>query len=214
MSKKQKNRIDWLNHLFGLVAVVFGVLIAFWLNNWSEENKSEATLRIALENIKSEIGRNSTNLDTIIQSNKTLHSFLSKYLEVVNEEMKVTASDSVWSELVRQYPQYLNEGAKGVKLDLDLFQLSDVAWSTAHRTEAFSSLDYNLAFFLEETYTLQEKLTDFDESLIEDLKAIDNSKASFRRLHRTLGFAIRIGSNLQEKDYFNLKNAIDNYFKK
>jgi len=214
MSKKKKNKVEWLNHLVGLVAVVFGVLIAFWLNNWSEENKAEATLRVALENIKSEVGKNNANLDTIIVSNKTLHSFLSRYLTVVNEEMKVTSTDAEWSELVMQYPQYLNEGRSGVQIDLDLFQLSDVAWSTAHRTEAFSSMDYNLAFTLEKAYALQEKLNDFDASLIGDLKAIDNTKASFRRLHRTLGFALGMASDLQVKNYTDLNKAVNEYLNK
>ena len=214
MSKKKKNKVDWLNHLVGLVAVVFGVLIAFWLNSWSEENRMEATLKVALENIKSEVGRNNDNLDTIIQSNKTLHTFLSTFLDSVDENMKVTVSDSAWNQLVMRYPQYLSDGKSGVQIDLDLFQLSDVAWSAAHRTDAFSSMDYDLAFTLEKAYTLQEKLNDFDTSLIGDLKAIDNTKASFRRLHRTLGFALGMASNLQDKNYSDLTKAVNDYLNK
>lgn len=214
MAKKQKNKIDWLNHLIGLVAVLFGVLIAFWLNNWSEENKAEATMKVALENIRSEIDKNSASLDTIIQSNTRLHTFLSVYLQSVDDGMSVLVNETEWSVLTEKYPQYLNEGKSGVQIDMDLFQLSDVAWSASHRTDVFSYMDYDLAFTLEKAYALQEKLNEFDSSLIEDLKAIDNTKTSFTRLHRTLGFALGLAANLRQKNYVELSIAIDNYLKK
>ncbi|MEQ9592009.1 MAG: hypothetical protein RLN86_05390 [Cyclobacteriaceae bacterium] len=204
-------KIDWINHLVGLLGVLFGVLIAFWLSNWSDEKRAEATLEVALVNIKSEVSRNDANLDTIFNNNLKLYEFLGKYLKSVDAEMNVTATDQVWKSLQRQYPEYLEDEGSEVRLDLDLFQLSDVAWSAAHRTDAFSSMDYNLAFALEKSYDLQARLSEFDGSLINDLKGINNTRESFLNLYRTLGFALGIATNLREDNYTELMQMIDQY---
>ncbi len=204
-------KIDWINHLVGLLGVLFGVLIAFWLSNWSNEKRAEATLEVALVNIKSEVSRNDANLDTIFNNNLKLYEFLGKYLKSVDAEMNVTATDQVWKSLQRQYPEYLEDEGSEVRLDLDLFQLSDVAWSAAHRTDAFSSMDYNLAFALEKSYDLQARLSEFDGSLINDLKGINNTRESFLNLYRTLGFALGIATNLREDNYTELIQMIDQY---
>ncbi|MEQ8424540.1 MAG: hypothetical protein RIA63_07505, partial [Cyclobacteriaceae bacterium] len=132
----------------------------------------------------------------------------------VDADMKVVVPEEQWVDLVNKYPEYLTEDKSDVHVNLDLFQLSDVAWTAAHRTDAFSSIDFGLAFQLERAYDLQERLNEFDTSLIEDLKGIGGKKESFQRLHRSLGFALGLGDNLKEKNYPQSIDAIDQYLQK
>lgn len=211
MSNKKKKKIDWLNHFVGLVSVVFGVLIAFWLNNWSEERKEQREIKTALQNVRNEISKNQLALDSTITESKLFREFLDQYLNSVDDEMKVVISDAEWEELINKYPLYLKEGTTSIRLSVSLFQLSEVAWTTTHRTGILSSINFELAYQLEETYDLQEKVNEFDNVFIANLRDISGNKDSISKLFRSLSLAIDLATSLMESSYPQSIKAIDSY---
>jgi hypothetical protein len=213
MSKNHKRKVDWLNHLVGLISVVFGVLIAFWLNSWSMERKEQREIRTALQNVKSEILRNQASLDSTITENKKQRDFLSDYMNYTNDKMESVVDEITWREMARKYPEFATEKSSSVRIDMDLFQLSEVAWATTNRTGILSSIDFELAFTLEETYDLQEKVNEFDADLIADLRAISGNKDSFLKVFRSLSLAIDLANSLKDKSYPKTIQEIDNYLK-
>lgn len=209
-----KKRIDWTNHIVGFVSVVLGVVMAFWLNSWNEQRKETRSVRVALQNIKREILKNQANLDTIVDQNRRHLVFLEELLGSTNNEMEVTVSAEKWQGLVEKYPEELGTGASGVRLNLSLYQLSEVAWATAHRTAVLSSIDFDLAFTLEEVYDLQEKLNEFDQSFIVDLRAISGDKRTFARILQSVTMSIDLAKSLREKEYPKALAAIDQFLEK
>lgn len=211
MSKRGKSKIDWINHVVGFVSVVFGVVMAFWLNNWSEGRSENQTIRTALQNVRNEIAKNQKNLDSTILENRRQYEFLGEYLGMVNDNMSIASTNAEWHELVEKYPNYLATSSSGVRLNLELFQLSEVAWATTHRTGILTSIDFELVFVLEESYDLQKKVNEFDSNLLSALSSVSKSKESFAKIHQSLALAIDLATVLIEDSYPKAIEVIDNY---
>lgn len=211
MGEKRKSKIDLANHTVGFISVLMGVVIAFWLNSWSEDRKEQRTIRLALQNMKTEIKKNQTNLDSVIDKNKRQVEFLNKYLASIDEDMNIVVSQEKWKELVDTYPNQLELASSGISIQLDLYQLSGVAWATTHRTGILSSIDFELAFVLEEAYELQEKVNEFDKVFLIDLKAITNDKHAFERLSRSINLSLDLAEQLKARHYPESIKSIDMY---
>jgi len=53
-----KNKIDWLNHGIAFLAALLGILIAFQLDDYQEDQQRKKELQITLSSIKKEIESN------------------------------------------------------------------------------------------------------------------------------------------------------------
>lgn len=201
MDDGKKKKVEWLNHFVGFVSVVLGVLMAFWLNSWNESRKESGSIETALKNIKNEIEKNLSGMDSIIAKNKRQRDMLEEYLEYIDEDMKVTVSKERFDPLVEKYVGYLSADGTGVKINLELFQLSEVAWVTTHRTGILAAVDFELAFTLESTYDLQEKVNSFDDTIISELRNVSGKKDSFQKIFRALDIEINLATQLKEREY-------------
>jgi len=201
MDDGKKKKVEWLNHFVGFVSVVLGVLMAFWLNSWNESRKESGSIETALQNIKNEIEKNLSGMDSIIAKNKRQRDMLEEYLEYIDEDMKVTVSKERFDPLVEKYVGYLSADGTGVKINLELFQLSEVAWVTTHRTGILAAVDFELAFTLESTYDLQEKVNSFDDTIISELRNVSGKKDSFQKIFRALDIEINLATQLKEREY-------------
>lgn len=213
MKTKRKRKVNWVNHSVGFISVVLGVIIAFWLNNWNEQRKEKKSIQVALQNIKSEMIRNQASLDTIINQNARQADFLSKYLESVDEDMNIIVPTEEWGKLVAEYPDQLELQSSGVRLNMDLYQLSEVAWATTNRTGILSSVSFDLAYTLESTYDLQEKVNEFDQSFLSDLRAITGKKTPFNRVYRSLTISLDLAHQLKDIDYPKALKAVEETIK-
>ena len=70
------NNIDWSNHIVAFFSALLGILIAFQLQDYQDDQKEEEELQITLEAIKKEIENNQNIYRTNI---KTLTDFLDVY---------------------------------------------------------------------------------------------------------------------------------------
>jgi FtsZ-binding cell division protein ZapB len=64
-----KYQIDWPNHIIGFFSALFGILIAFELDEWREERNQIEIARVAFENLKKEIQINQNSLHENISNN-------------------------------------------------------------------------------------------------------------------------------------------------
>lgn len=209
MRDDKKKKIEWLNHFVGFVSVVLGVLMAFWLNSWNESRKESGSIETALRNIKNEIERNQTGMDSILAKNKRQRDMLEEYLEFIDEDMKVKVPKERLNPLVEKYADFLSADGMGVKINLDLLQLSEVAWVTTHRTGILAAIDFELAFTLESTYDLQEKVNSFDDTIISELRNVSGKKESFQKIYRALDIEINLATQLKEREYPKALKAIN-----
>jgi hypothetical protein len=74
-------RIDWPNHLIGFFSALFGILIAFELDQWREANNHREDGRNAFEKTKQEIHINKNALHETVNTNLELLDVLE--LEVI-----------------------------------------------------------------------------------------------------------------------------------
>ena len=209
MRDDKKKKIEWLNHFVGFVSVVLGVLMAFWLNSWNESRKESGSIETALRNIKNEIERNQTGMDSILAKNKRQRDMLEEYLEFIDEDMKVKVPKEQLNPLVEKYSDFLSADGMGVKINLDLLQLSEVAWVTTHRTGILAAIDFELAFTLESTYDLQEKVNSFDDTIISELRNVSGKKEPFQKIYRALDIEINLATQLREREYPKALKAIN-----
>ena len=76
-------RINWLDHLVGVFVVIFGVTIAFYLNNWSENRKLEKQEQDVLESLLIDLNEDSVNLITAIDTTKYLTMASGKLISAI-----------------------------------------------------------------------------------------------------------------------------------
>lgn len=197
MKEKKKpstgSRIDWPNQIMNFFGVVIGVLFAFSLNHWNESRKAEQKTVIALQNIKKEIENNLNNLKGSASTNQRQEDFLNLYLDNVNEDMEplINNADSLES-LFKDYMDIYNPKNNNASLEFDIYALSAVAWETAVQAQLLSELDYQLAYVIQEHYSVQEKLDHIDDAIIEEIRKTNNDRASMERFRA----AVRIGNDI------------------
>ncbi len=81
-------RVDWPNHIIGFFSALFGILIAFELDEWREAKNNQEEARNALDKIKQEIQINKGALHEAVKTN--LH-----YLELLELELLPYVDDKL-----------------------------------------------------------------------------------------------------------------------
>ncbi len=69
-------KVDWPNHLIGFFSALFGILIAFELDQWRESKNNQEDARNAFEKIKVEIQINKETLHSVVNTNLKLLELL------------------------------------------------------------------------------------------------------------------------------------------
>lgn len=192
MAAKTNKAIDWLNHFVGLISVLLGVLIAFGLNNWNESQKEERVINTVLKNIANEIEENLGRLDSVNYENQLAHDQLKQYLRLVDGKMDTNRPlDSIRAFQMKN-PGFISEDLQSISFSLELYQLSNVAWRTAERTNVLPSMDYDLVQGLAVIYDFQSKLERFDTDITDKMAAIsssENRKEDWSRIRKDLDIA-------------------------
>jgi len=76
------NKIDWLNHMIAFLSALLGIVIAFQLEDFQEDQKAQEDLQITLIAIKKEVENNQSIYRTNIE---TLSEFLD-YISVLEDK--------------------------------------------------------------------------------------------------------------------------------
>ncbi len=67
-----QKKIDWTNKGIEFITVVFGILLAFWLNNYAQQQKEKKQAQQYLQSIVEEIKSNKVELDQKLPYHKGL----------------------------------------------------------------------------------------------------------------------------------------------
>jgi uncharacterized protein YeeX (DUF496 family) len=207
--KAAKVKIEWLNHLLGFLGVILGVLIAFWLNNWAQDRKEMKIARVALANIRNEVARNLESLDSVILLNQRQMSFFDAYLEYTTDDMGFRGEQRYIDSLKQLYPEYIQD-KNNVTVSLRLYELPDVAWRTTLNSSVLSAIDFELVYHLNETYSLQQKLSQMDKQLIDGVISIKmDQKKAMTNLQETLDASLQLAVKLKDRNYPEVLTEID-----
>lgn len=86
-------RVDWPNHLIGFFSALFGILIAFELEEWREAKNHQEDARNAFEKTKKEIQDNKNALHVTVNTNLHLLDLLEvELLPFINERLEYSGS--------------------------------------------------------------------------------------------------------------------------
>jgi hypothetical protein len=86
-------RVDWPNHLIGFFSALFGILIAFELEEWREAKNHQEDARNAFEKTKKEIQDNKNALHVSVNTNLHLLDLLEvELLPFINERLEYSGS--------------------------------------------------------------------------------------------------------------------------
>src|SRR5688572_17342624 len=89
----RKLSIDWPNHIIGFFSALFGILIAFELDQWRERQQEQEIAQNAFAKLKQEIQINKNTLHEMASSNREFLSLLkSEALPNLNDNLQFTGS--------------------------------------------------------------------------------------------------------------------------
>jgi hypothetical protein len=169
-----KFSIDWPNHIIGFFSALFGILIAFELDQWRERKQEIEIARNAFTKLKLEVEVNNNSLHEMVHTNqKLVELMIDKVVPFLNNELQFTGSkieaDSInynsylmtvtfidttqWAGKQRNPPTHIAFG--------NLLQpiLHNSAWESAKATGALNFMDYEQVLSLSSLYS-SPRITD------------------------------------------------------
>ncbi len=211
---KLKNNLNW-KYILGEVLLLFvGINLAIWFNNWNSSKQSIQDRHTIILKIKDEITNNTKAL-TLAQNKNTQLTNAFKDFNAYFEEnsSRVIATPKEFELLTKTYPTFfkvkdsvkINETQYryfgGTTIELELPDLSRIAWNTAQSIDATNTFNYDCLYNLESLYNLQDRVTN------EINKAADAlQKDDAKQLKRILNFLNQLSPQLIN----NYTNALSN----
>nr|WP_299345028.1 hypothetical protein [Allomuricauda sp.] len=209
--------MNW-KYILGEILLIFvGINLAIWFNDWNASKKTDSDKKIAIEKIEEEIRNNLDELLTARENNNKLAEALVTYKESRTETSKgMVATMPEMIEFQDKYPGFftisdtleLSEGKYDfdgdVFLNLELAELSKIAWETSKTTAIVNEFDYECLFDLEGTYNLQALVAN---EMSKAASALQNREID--QLQRILDFIRQVDLSL-EADYKRSLEEINN----
>jgi len=159
-----KNSIDWANHLIAFFSALFGILIAFGLEQWREERDQQELVRTAFENLRKEIQLNQNTLHESVKNNQEQLTTLSRLSDHLDDQLMFAGSRAVadsinknFSTLVfidtksstghqHKYPMFISMG------NLTIPSMQTSAMESAKATGALTWMNYEKVLSLSLVY--------------------------------------------------------------
>jgi hypothetical protein len=116
-TKKLNEKIDWLNHFIGFVVVVLGILIAFQLNEYSQENAQRKLIDKHIDNIRKESEVNLRNLKGAIAYGEQQLNDLDTMLTLIKQERSLPRINRLSIKLLNLGGSYLRKNAYSLFLE-------------------------------------------------------------------------------------------------
>lgn len=168
---KSKHHLNW-KYILGEVLLIFlGINLAIWFNNWNTSQQHIKAKKVAIEKIKGEIVNNQVELDESFQNAQSISSGIktlkplfrgsTSQVEAEREQMRNIQSQfpklfTVLDSTPLDNGRFLYSG--GLSLELELVELSDIAWETTKSLEVLNEFGYECLYDLEGMYSLQSRV--------------------------------------------------------
>lgn len=160
--------IDWPNHIIGFFSALFGILIAFELDQWRQDRQEQEIAKNAFEKLKLEVQVNNNSLHEMIRSNQTqINLMTERVVDFLNTDLQFTGTrvnaDSInyskelmsvifidttsWTGKQQYPPVHIVLG--------NLLQpiIHNSAWESAKATGALNFMDYEQVLSLSSLYS-------------------------------------------------------------
>jgi hypothetical protein len=176
-------QIDWPNHLMAFISTLLGVWLAISLGNSNQHRQEVSRMKIAMANVKQELQNNNrkaknhiAHLDSLLRAVNTFSKMIDENMELVATErqMEEFISESEWfisveSKRPLRDSLYIYDG--NLNLNLQLMNVSDIAWENTKLMDVLHLIDTETAFQLHGVYGLQDEAK---RSLSEAMDIIKN----------------------------------------
>jgi hypothetical protein len=214
---KFRESLDWKYILGEILLIFIGISLAIWFNNWNSSVNSAKEKRIAVSKMQEEIQNNLKELLFARKINQQVKDAYSAYEPLYNgnsNEILTTPANLVI--LQKKYPNFFTV-TDSVKMEqglyryqgstfinLELAELSKIAWETTKSFNTANVFNYECLYILEGMYNLQGRVVNEIEKAARALQ-----KAEMKELMRVLEFLSQYDIQLEE-DYNNMLKSIDN----
>lgn len=214
---KFRESLDWKYILGEILLIFIGISLAIWFNNWNSSVNSAKEKRIAVSKMQEEIQNNLKELLFARKINQQVKDAYSAYEPLYNgnsNEILTTPANLVI--LQKKYPNFFTV-TDSVKMEqglyryqgstfinLELAELSKIAWETTKSFNTANVFNYECLYTLEGMYNLQGRVVNEIEKAARALQ-----KAEMKELMRVLEFLSQYDIQLEE-DYNNMLKSIDN----
>ena len=171
-------KIDWPNHLIGFFSALFGILIAFELDNLREAHNQADLSRIAFENLKKEIQINQSLLHENTSNNlRYIHSLQGLLPQINNQLLFIGTTeeaDSVnlhFGKIIFVDVGNASMQDKRKKLmpiiigmgNINVPSMQSSAWESAKATGALNLMDYEKVLALSFIYNHSRIMNELNE---------------------------------------------------
>lgn len=191
-SPELKKKIDWPNHIIAFFSALFGILIAFQLDEWRESSGQKRLAGEAFRLVRNETTLNKNILTENINRNKETLSTLESILPFVGRDMNFKGTyndaDSVNKEntfikvIIPETTMDKNRlSVFDLHISMDQIETPEIhtsAWESAKATGALNYMSLEKVDLLSLIYNnskLKEELTDLRHTLkrTDDIKTKD-----------------------------------------
>jgi hypothetical protein len=216
------NHLKHLNwkYIIGEIVLLFvGINLAIGFNNWNSSSRLNQDRQLALQKIVEEIESNAEELQQAKAHNdRILRAFKAYNGVFAGHSTKVITTPDHMEMLQDSFPDFFRiqstapwkgdslQYQGGTYINLELPELTDIAWATSQSIEITNTFSYDCLYQLASTYQLQDRL----------VREIDRAAQALQErrltdLMRILEFTQQFEGQLQQ-DYATVLQTVKEYF--
>lgn len=213
----KSNTINWKYIIGEIVLIFFGISLAIWFNNWNTSNTINANKRIAIAKIEDEIRNNLRELHDAREINLKIPTAIETYKEIISRsDGEAISSITEMRNFRASFPGFfiINDSVRindtlykylgDTKINLELVELSEIAWETSRNMGIANEFGYECLYDLENMYNIQRLV---QNEMNKAAEALQNQEIS--RLIRILGFMNQLDEQLETDYNLMLQNIAD-----
>ena len=207
---------NW-KYIIGEILLIFiGINLAIWFNDWNTSRNAREQKSVAIAKIKEEVESNLEELQFTEEKNDlVLEAFATYKKYYTDTPSEAVALPHEMAELQKKYPRFfrITDSAEvgdgiykyqgGTFIQLELPELTEIAWETTRSTNIAREFDYECLYGLEGVYLLQRRVQKELDKAAEALK-----QRKLREIISILEFEKQISEQLLS-DYQEVLDNID-----
>ena len=168
MSFFKSKTVNW-KYIVGEILLLFvGINLAIWFNDWNNSKVVQRDKEIALDKIEGEIRANLEELIENSTQNQKIPAFYAAIDRLKNENDGLLTSSDEIQKLIKKFPEFvekldsvpakngLYEYEMDTFINLEITDLSSIAWDISKSTGIFHEFGYDCLYELQALYNTQE----------------------------------------------------------
>jgi hypothetical protein len=168
---KAKHRFNWKYILGEILLIFLSINLAIWFNNWNISRINNKAKMTATAQIKGELTNNLIDLELSNRNARSVGAALRTILPLFRQnKSKIETTPEKMNDIQTRYPgvfriadstqldslRYAYHGS--VVVELELVELSDIAWETTKSLDILNEFGYECLYELESMYSLQSRV--------------------------------------------------------